>query len=262
MSRMVHVHHFTHGWFNPVMGFSLAFLGSLLGLGCTNRARAVPARRRRARWLVLGAISIGGVGIWLMHFMAMLGFAIPGSPVRYHPGLTALSLLIAVVTVGAGLFVIGIGRRTLPRLLAGGMLTGTGVVAMHYTGMAALRIPGRISYESNLVVASVIIAVVAATVALWFAVSLRRGGPVTAAAVIMALAISGMHYTGMAAVRVALRDSITEVGGVSPLLLIIPITVLTAGALLATSFTALQAMTQEELAGAPSPAGPATGLRH
>jgi NO-binding membrane sensor protein with MHYT domain len=259
MGFMVHVHHFAYGWFNPVMAFSLAFLGSLLGLGCTARARDAATVSRRARWLILAAISIGGVGIWLMHFMAMLGFDVPGSPMRYNPGLTALSMLIAVITVGAGLFVIGLGRRTFPRLIAGGMLTGAGVVAMHYTGMAALRIAGRISYESDLVVASVLVAVVAATVALWFAVSVRRGRQVTAAAIIMAGAIWGMHYTGMAAVRVELRDSVTDVGGVSSLLLIIPITVATAGALLATSFTALQAMTEEELAGSPTMVRRASG---
>jgi NO-binding membrane sensor protein with MHYT domain len=259
---MAHVHHFAYGWFNPVMAFSLAFLGSLLGLGCTARARDAVTVSRRARWLVLGAISIGGVGIWLMHFMAMLGFDVPGGgPIRYHPGLTALSMLIAVATVGVGLCVIGLGRRTIPRLLAGGVLTGAGVVAMHYTGMAAMRLPGRISYEASFVYASVAIAVVAATVALWFAVSVRRGGPVVAASLIMAGAIWGMHYTAMAGVRVELHESMADVGGVSSLLLIIPITVFTAGALLATSFTALQAMTEEELAGSPPPARRPSGVR-
>jgi NO-binding membrane sensor protein with MHYT domain len=183
-----------------------------------------------------------------MHFMAMLGFDVPGSPVRYHPGLTALSMLIAVGTVGAGLFTVGFGRRSVARLVAGGLLTGTGVAAMHYTGMAALRVAGRISYDPNLVAASVAIAVVAATVALWFTVSVRHGGQTAAAALVMAAAITGMHYTGMAAVRVKLGDSASDVAGVSPLLLIIPITLLTAGALLAVSFTALQALTEEELA--------------
>jgi NO-binding membrane sensor protein with MHYT domain len=257
MISMAHVHHFAYGWFNPAMAFSLAFLGSLLGLGCTARARAATTVGRRARWLALAAISIGGAGIWLMHFMAMLGFDVPGSPVRYHAGLTALSMLIAVGTVGAGLFVIGLGRRTAPRLLLAGMLTGAGIVAMHYTGMAALRVAGQISYQPNLVAASVVIAVVAATVALWFAVSVRRGGQVAAAALLMAAAIAGMHYTGMAAVRVELDHAVGDVAGVSSLLLLIPITLLTAGALLATSFTALQAMTEEELAGsAPAPPQP------
>lgn len=248
---MAHVHHFAYGWFNPVMAFSLAFLGSMLGLGCAARARAATSRRRRARWLVLAAISIGGVGIWLMHFMAMLGFDVPGSLVRYDPGLTALSLLIAIVTVGIGLFVIGFGRSTLPRVLVGGALTGAGVVAMHYTGMAALQLAGRITYETRLQLASIGIAVVAATLAMWFASWVQRGGHVAVAAVIMTCAIWGMHYTGMASVRVELGGSVADVGGVSPLLLIIPMTVVTGAALVAASFTALQAMTEEELADAP-----------
>jgi NO-binding membrane sensor protein with MHYT domain len=251
---MAHVHHFAFGWFSPALAFSLAFLGSMLGLGCTARAGAATTAGRRRRWLVLAAISLGGGGIWLMHFMAMLGFDVPGTPVRYQPGLTALSMLIAVATVGAGLFAVGSGRPTMPRLLAGGLLTGAGVAAMHYTGMAALRVTGRISYDPNLVAASVAIAVVAATVALWFTVSVRHGGQTVAAALVMAAAITGMHYTGMAAVRVELGDPVGDVAGVSPLLLIIPITLLTAGALLAVSFTALQALTEEELAA--SPVGP------
>jgi NO-binding membrane sensor protein with MHYT domain len=258
---MAHVHHFAFGWFSPALAFSLAFLGSMLGLGYTARARTATSVARRCRWLVLASVSIGGTGIWLMHFMAMLGFDVPGTPVRYHPGLTALSMLIAVVTVGAGLFTIGIGRRTIPRLLAGGMLTGIGVAAMHYTGMAALRVAGRISYDPNLVAVSVLIAVVAATVALWFTVSVRHGGQTVAAALIMATAIAGMHYTGMAAVRVELGDSVGDVAGVSPLLLIIPITLLTAGALLAVSFTALQALTEEELTAPPAGSRQPTAVR-
>ncbi|WP_239675817.1 MHYT domain-containing protein [Natronosporangium hydrolyticum] len=229
------------------MAFSIAFLGSLLGLGCTARARDAGSARRRARWLALGAISIGGAGIWLMHFMAMLGFDVPAGEVRYDPGLTALSMVIAVVTVGIGLFVVGMGRRTVPRLIFGGVLTGVGVVSMHYTGMAAMRLPGEVHYDANLVAASVAIAVVAATVALWFAVSVRRGAHLAAAALLMAVAIAGMHYTGMAAVHVELTDPLAEVSGMTSMLLIVPMTVLAAGTLLATAFNALQAMTEEEL---------------
>jgi NO-binding membrane sensor protein with MHYT domain len=263
MESPLEVHHFAHGWFNPAMAYSLAFLGSLLGLGCTARARrADGAGWRRAQWLLLAAVAIGGAAIWLMHFMAMLGFAVPGSEVRYDPWLTGLSMMIAVVTVGAGLFVSGMGRVTVPRLLGGGLLTGCGVAAMHYTGMAAVRLPGRISYEPRLVAASVVIAVIAATVALWFTVSLRRDGHLGAAALVMAAAISGMHYTGMAAVQVAPDPTVGQLPGVDSIMLLIPITVVTAAVLLATAVTALRAMTMEEFAdSAPLPPTEATGSR-
>lgn len=259
---MAELHHFAYGWFNPIMAFSLAFLGSLLGLGCTSRARQARSARRRARWLALGAVAIGGAGIWLMHFMAMLGFDVPAGEVRYDPVLTALSMLIAVGTVGAGLFVVGIGRYTVPRLVLGGVFTGLGVAAMHYTGMTAVRVPGDLYYQPSLVAASVVIAVVAATVALWCTVSVRRGGHLAAAALLMALAISGMHYTAMAGVRVDLLEHAGHLEGMTSLLLIVPITVLTASTLLATAFSALQAMTQEEMDAPLPPPGRATETSH
>lgn len=257
------VHQFAYGWFNPVMAFSLAFLGSILGLGCTSRSREATTPGRRARWLLLAAVAIGGAGIWLMHFMAMLGFAVPDSPVRYDPLLTAVSMLVAVATTAVGLFLAAgwphgwaapapgrrpsLPRGSIPRLVLGGLITGGGVASMHYVGMAALRIAGELTYDPALVTASVLIAVVAATTALWFALWVRRGGHTAIAALIMAAAIWAMHYTGMAAVRVELHPSGDDVPGVGSLLLIIPITLLTAGTLLATALSALQAMTEEEL---------------
>lgn len=247
---MAEVHHFAYGWFNPVVAFLMAFLGSLLGLGCTARARASTTRGRHARWLVLASFAIGGAAIWLMHFMAVLGFDVPGSPVRYDLVLTIASLFIAVLTVGIGIFIAGQRKRSAPRILLGGVFTGAGVVAMHYTGMAAMHVAGIITYDPGLVGASVVIAVVAATTALWFTVSINGWKPIVPAALIMGLAVCGMHYTGMAAMHVYLRDdSNGYVAGISPLLLIVPITLLTSAALIGLTLNALQAMTEEEFAG-------------
>lgn len=247
---MAEVHHFSFGAFNPVAAFLMAFLGSLLGLLCTSRARRARTRGRRTRWLAIAAVAIGGGAIWLMHFMAMLGFEMPDSPVRYDPGLTMASLLLAVLAVGIGLGIVGHGRRSRGRILGGGLFTGIGVLAMHYTGMAALHVAGTISYQPLLVAASAVIAVVAATVALWFTVSVRGWAPIAGAAAIMAVAVCGMHYTGMAAMDVRLRTTADgAVEGISPFLLIVPITLLTAATLLGTAFSGLQAMTEEEFTG-------------
>jgi NO-binding membrane sensor protein with MHYT domain len=249
---MPEIHHFAYGWFNPALAYLLAFSGSLTGLVCTTRARAAGTLARRARWLVLGSVSIGGAGIWLMHFMAMLGFDIPASPVRYDPVATAASLLFAVVTVGLGLFFVGTGRKRVSKLLVGGVFTGSGVVAMHYTGMYAMRISGQISYDEGLVLASVVIAVVAATVALWFTVSVQGGWrSLLAASAIMGVAVCGMHYTAMAALRVQLDSTAAPATGITPALLIVPIFVIAAVTLLGSFVSALQAMTQEEFGGEP-----------
>lgn len=258
---MAEIHHFAHGAFNPIAAFGMAFIGSLLGLVCTAQARTASTRGRRSRWLVLAAIAIGGAGIWLMHFMAMLGFAVPASPVRYDPSLTLASMAMAVLTVGIGLFIAGNGRRTVLRILVGGLFTGLGVVAMHYTGMAAMRVFGRISYDTNLVAASAIIAVVAATVALWFTVTIKGWAPIVGAAFVMAIAVCGMHYTGMAAMRVELFETgFSRVEGISPISLLVPITLLASAALVGMAFSGLKAMTEEEFAG-PVPQPPSIG-RH
>jgi len=240
------VHHFTYGAFNPIAAYLVAFLGSLLGLLSTGRARAARTRGRRSRWLLIGALAIGGA-IWLTHFAAMLGFDVPVSPVRYDLPMTAVSLGCAVVAVGIGLMIVGHGPRRVPKTLAAGLFTGGGVFAMHYTGMAAVRVSGEIHHRPNLVAASAVIAVGAATAALWFAVSVRGWGPLSGAAAVMAAAVCGMHYTGMAALWIHLEPiSPGGITGFSPLAMVLPITVLTAAAIVALALLGLQAMTEEE----------------
>ncbi|MEV6632352.1 MHYT domain-containing protein [Actinoplanes sp. NPDC051470] len=243
---MAEVHHFTYGAFNPIAAFLLAFLGSFLGLMCTDRARAACSRGRRNRWLMIAAFAIGGAAIWLMHFTAMLGFDVPASPVRFDMVLTMVSLGLCVLTVGVGLMVVGHGRRSFGKTVVAGVLTGAGIVAMHYTGMAGLHVSGRLVFSMPLVVASGIIAVVAATTALWFTQSVKGWAPITGAAVVMAIAVCGMHYTAMAATSVELEPvAAGGVRGIRPLLMIVPITVVTAATILAMALSALQAMTEE-----------------
>jgi NO-binding membrane sensor protein with MHYT domain len=244
---MAEVHHFTYGAFNPIAAYLLAFLGSFLGLLSTGRARSAQTRGRRNRWLIIAAFSIGGGAIWLMHFTAMLGFEVPDSPVRYGSTVTMLSLVIAIVTVGVGLLVVGHGKRSVTKTVTAGAITGTGVLAMHYSGMAALHVSGEIHYRPTLVVASGIVAITAATLALWFTVSVRGWGPITGASAIMGVAICGMHYLGMAAMEVRLHAiTSARVSGLRPLVMIVPITLITAAAIVGVALSALQAMTEEE----------------
>lgn len=243
---MAHVHHFTYGAFNPIAAYLLAFLGSFLGLLCTGRARDAHSRGRRNRWLVIAAFAIGGGGIWLMHFSAMLGFDVPDSPVRYDLTLTLISLAFSVLTVGFGLLVVGHGKRSTGRIITAGTLTGAGVTAMHYTGMEGMRIAATIHYSPALVAASAAIAVAASTVALWFAVSVRGWAKITGAAAVMAVAVCGMHYTGMAAMSIELDPAGTARGGIRPLTMLVPITVITAATIVGVALSALQAMTEEE----------------
>jgi NO-binding membrane sensor protein with MHYT domain len=241
------VHQFTYGVFNPIAAGLLGFIGSFFGLLCTARARAARTRSRRTRWLVIAAFAIGGAAIWLMHFAAILGFDVPASPVRYDLAVAAGSLVIAVVTVGLGLMVAGHGRRSGPRILLAGLIIGGGVVAMHYTGMAGLNLAGTMHYDPTLVGASALIAVVGATLALWFSVSADGWARISGAAAIMAVAVCGMHYTAMAAMSVRLTPVPPGgVSGIRPLMMIVPITLISAATILGVALSALQAMTDEE----------------
>ena len=245
---MAEVHHFTYGWITPVAAYGMSVLGSLLGLVCAARARETDSKGRRTAWLILAAVAIGGTGIWLMHFLAMLGFTVPASDIRYAPALTGLSAVMAIVVVGIGLFIVGFGRSSFPRILAGGLFTGFGVAAMHYTGMAAMRLDGSVGYERGLVVASVAIAVAAATVALWFTITLRGIVAISIAAMVMGVAVCGMHYTGMAAMRVHIAASAHPVAGAEITTFLLPMVLFSGVVLALLLYATLSAPTVEERA--------------
>lgn len=194
------IHHFSMGMGLPALAFAVSVVGSFVGLACAVQGRRAAESESR-RWAWLAAISIGGVAIWLMHFIAMLGMKIPGSVTRYSLGWTILSALLAVAATYVALRVAGTKVR-IGRLVAGGLIMGLAVNLMHYVGMFALDIQGTVSYDPLLVAASIAIAVVAATVALWFTMVLKGVVLRLVAGVIMGVAVVGMHYTGMAAMRV------------------------------------------------------------
>src|SRR6476659_10222012 len=148
-------------------------------------------------WLAAAAIA-GGGGIWSMHFIGMLAFTMPMS-MSYDIGMTALSLAVAILATFAGFYVISHHSASPLRLTLSGTLMGLGIIAMHYTGMGAMRGNVELSYEPSFVALSVVIAIGAATAALWLAFRNTNPAQKLVAAIVMGIAISGMHYTGMRA---------------------------------------------------------------
>ena len=235
---MGHMDHFSAGWVTPVLSYLMACVGSALGLRCTVRALESDGASRR-NWLLLASIAIGS-GIWTMHFIAMMGFSVDGTPIRYDVPLTALSLLMSVGVVAAGVFTAGYGRSRVTSVALGGLGTGLGVAAMHYTGMAALNLHGEVNYDPALVIASVAIAVVAATAALTLTLIVR--GPVlaTLAALVLGIAVSSMHYTAMYAVSISLAPSSAALSGATATEFIFPLAVVLGSFLfLASAYVAL-----------------------
>jgi NO-binding membrane sensor protein with MHYT domain len=201
------VHNFSYGLLNPGLAYATSCRGAFLGLRCVTIARVYEGRAK-ARWLVMAAVSLGAIGIWTMHFVAMLGFSVPGETIRYNVPVTVGSMLLAVVVVGVGLFIVGYAPADSPlggwpHLVAGGVIVGLGVAAMHYMGMAGMSMSGSMSYSLPLVLLSLVIAMVAGTTALWIGTWIRGVTATIEAAFVMAAAVCGMHYTAMGALRVS-----------------------------------------------------------
>lgn len=251
---MIHVNNFAYGALNPALSYVVSCVGCFLGLRCTTRARAHQGAAR-ARWLILAALSIGTTGIWVMHFIAMLGFAVPGESIRYNVPVTILSMVIAVLVVGIGTFIVGFSRAGNGPLLLGGTIIGIGVASMHYLGMAAVRVQASLSYNTGLVAASVIIAVIAGTAALWMALRLDSVWSTFIASLIAGVAVNGMHYTGMAAVRaraapglvVSTADTASATAFLLPLILGLSAVGFIFSAIIALSPTAAEIVEEGEL---------------
>jgi len=184
----------THNPYLVALSILVAAFASYTALDLGGHVTTARGLARRV-WLVAAAITMGG-GIWSMHFVAMLAFIMP-TPMSYDIGLTTLSLMVAIFVTGGGFYVISRKSASLLRLVFSGIFMGLGIVAMHYTGMAAMRGHAEPSYDRIYVALSIIIAIGASTAALWLAFRTTDLGQKVVAAIVMGLAVSGMHYTAM-----------------------------------------------------------------
>ncbi len=238
----------------------IAILGSYTGLRLARRLTRKRGPVRKAL-LSAAAVTIGG-GIWSMHFVGMLALSLP-VVVSYDVLLTLVSALVSILVTGVGLFLASYGAPTGRRLSAAGLFMGLGISSMHYIGMAAVRANCIIDYSPLLVALSVAVGIAAATLALWLAFRPQGAWQTVAAAVVMGLAISGMHYTAMAAATFLPSDlQVTFAApALSPHLLAI---VVALTAFLIFGFALLIALPEQpaaERAEAPSePAGKANGV--
>ncbi|PTW95443.1 signal protein [Achromobacter mucicolens] len=195
------------------LSFLIAALGSYVALLAAAGIRAETQDGEiRMGYIVIGAVAMGGVGIWSMHFIGMLAQNLPFE-VGYQIGLTMLSFLVAAGFSGWAFWYVGRERFSFIRCLIGGCAAGFGVASMHYVGMSAARMPAVLLWNLPLVVLSVLIAVVAATAALWLAFNTQNERQRIGAAILMAVAVCGMHYTGAAAGAVICTAKNDAAGG-------------------------------------------------
>jgi len=237
----------------------IAIASSFVALAAVPRMHDKTANHGRASlWSVVFGISLGA-GIWSMHFIAMLALNLP-VPVRYDPALTLTSLVVGMCFATLSALPLRHGGRLGGRRLAGmGLLAGLGISGMHYTGMAAMRMAADMFFEPAIVILSVLIAISASSAALWIANRLRESrvfgktGIKAAAAVVMGLAVSAIHYTGMAAVHFQARPAMAgPYAGLDTPLMVAAISVIAAlvqgGVLVSAALDESWAATRRELA--------------
>jgi diguanylate cyclase (GGDEF)-like protein/PAS domain S-box-containing protein len=177
------------------LSYLIAAAGSYAGLEMIERWRN--AGRYQALYWQLGSASVLGGTIWSMHFIGVLALEIE-LPMTYAPGTTLLSLLTAIGAISLGLQIVR-AKASWVRICSAGITVGLGVGAMHYIGMAGVRFSGNLAYIPSLWSLSLLVGIAAATAALWLSLTVREKWRRVVAALIMGGAISGMHYTGMAA---------------------------------------------------------------
>lgn len=193
-----------------ILSFVVAVLGSLMALLLTRDALKRPETDRNGL-IILAALCLGGVGIWSMHFIGMLAFNMAGLAMNYNWGLTVVSLIVAVGAVYIGLRIMSLGEFKISKLILSGILVATGVVGMHYTGMFAMEMQADVAWSSTIIIISIVIAVVASIVALWLATHVSKMWQVLVSAVVMGVAVCGMHYTGMAAAEFVHNTALAEI---------------------------------------------------
>lgn len=178
------------------VSYAISVFGSYTGLVLAGQITDLRNAMDRM-WLVFAAVALGGGAIWSMHFIGMLAYR-PPIPVSYDATLTMVSMIVPIVFVGVGLYLVIRQRRMKVSTLVGaGTITGLGVAAMHYTGMAAMKFAGEPHYDSTIVAVSIVIAIVASIAALWIAFTVRTTWQKLVSAFVMGVAVCGMHYTAM-----------------------------------------------------------------
>lgn len=189
------------------LSFVVSALGAYVALWVTAQAQ----RRGgiTGGTLVSISLALGGVGIWSAHFLGMIAFRLPVVH-GYAMAETALSLVAAVLVSGLAMGYLAKDPKSRSRLLTAGILAGAAVAVMHYLGMGGMRFQGYLAWNWPLVAASVGIAMLATTTALWLAFNTRGQAARIGASLLMGAAVCAMHYTGMAAADVCVTANKTQ----------------------------------------------------
>ncbi|WP_428154590.1 ATP-binding protein [Brevundimonas sp.] len=210
MDRIIFCITHDHDWRITVFAALICLVGLGVSTHFMERKRTRdPARRRRSAIL---ATVVGALSIWATHFVAMQGF-VAGVPVRYDLFLTLASLGVALAMIGLTIGSTMMGKGRIWRVLAA-VIAVAGVGAMHYLGMAAIKGPAHIIWDSGLVATSIIAAmIVGCTTAFFY----RRGGAIRLLVTTTGLSMTVivLHFVGMAAISITPDPTVMMDQGIS-----------------------------------------------
>jgi NO-binding membrane sensor protein with MHYT domain len=191
------------------LSYIVSVIGSLGALIAIREALNQDANDR-GELIFAASLSLSLVGIWSMHFIGMLAFNMPNMNINYNWWLTIVSLLVCISVIYVGLIFIA-SEASIGGLILTGIFIGLGVAGMHYIGMIAMQMQADMQWDWNIVAISVVIAIVASIVALWLATNVKYLWQIIVSALIMGIAVCGMHYTGMMAVTFVYNPALPPV---------------------------------------------------
>lgn len=192
------------------LSISIAILASFIGLQVASQAANTVSFARKHISLFAGSIALGG-GVWSMHFIGMLAVELC-TTVSYRFDITLMSMLPAIFASWIALSLLTRDNLGITQLMIGGVLVGAGIGTMHYVGMSAMEMAPLLRYDLMIFCLSILVAVVLAILSLWIKFALESIGNIHVSTTtktlisscVMGSAISGMHYTGIAAARFVL----------------------------------------------------------
>ncbi|MEV0946991.1 MHYT domain-containing protein [Rhodococcus sp. NPDC049939] len=213
----------------------MAFIGVFVGVASARKAETAQTSRQRTMWLAWGALSIGGIGAWLPHYIAMVGFEVYSSMVRYDILWIVISLVVPVAAAAGALLIVSPPstkhRRSnasveIGRLAAGAALLGVGLVGMHLSIVYSIGIQGSVDFGPALTVAAGLIGFLVGAGVIWSVTSLHSRAVRLAAAMAVAVAVVAMHYTGMVGLSVTVDPTAARPGGLEVFSILFPVFVL------------------------------------
>ncbi|WP_019932785.1 MHYT domain-containing protein [Nocardia sp. BMG111209] len=217
--------YFTMGYWVLGLAIVVSLAGAVVGFACVRQSTMSVTAHFRMVWLVAGSVSIGGVGIWLAVYVNMLGMGAPTGVVRYDLTRTVGSAILAIVSILAGLLLAGREVRS-GKLITASVVTGVGIGVTHYLALGAIRVQGSVQVSVAATIEVLVAAIVIAVGVLWVSLRIYSIGLLTAAAAVVALAVTGMHYLGMFGVGVHVDKATAPPTGEDLFTLFVPVFVL------------------------------------